>query len=396
MESSAAIAPSSPPPPHYAQKQSTRILWIGSQAAGTLRLQIQCCESFKGELLNNEEGDAHVDRTGLLLWPGSFLMCTYLLAGRAELEGGETTQLVVELGAGATGLAGLLLSHFLCVRPSRPRTILTDGDPESVAILSHNAKHHFGGENDVATDTNNSNTTLSAALSADIEVQRLRWGNQDEADALVSGAGKAASLVLGCDILYPSIPQAVIRLLLQTARVLLAPGGACKATAQDTPKAAAAPQDSAKLKGRFVLSFIDRDSKITLRNLLLALREERFEIEDVVAGSYLFSDEKEGFMVEEEEEEETDEDGGVEGEEGRGVPRRRHRRRVQMMGGGRVLVLQPLPLSEGEDEAAATAAFKASDARWFRGIWDVAPPPEVEEWQAPLMSDDEEGEDDST
>lgn len=60
------------------------------------------------------------------------------------------------------------------------------------------------------------------------------------------------------------------------------------------------------------------------------------------------------------------------------------------------MVLQPLPLSEGEDEAAATAAFKASEARWFRGIWDVAPPPEVEEWQAPLMSDDEEGEDDST
>jgi hypothetical protein len=174
-------------------------------------------------------------------------------------------------------------------------------------------------------------------------------------------------------------------------------GGVCKATAQDTAAEADPAQDCAELEGRFVLSFVDRDNKATLRNLLLALREERFQIENVVAGRDLFDDEKEGFMVEEEEEVEADEEGGVEGEEGRG-PRRRLRRRVQMMGGGRVLVLRPLALShgEGEDEAAVTAAFEAAEARWFSGIWDVAPPPEVEEWQAPLMSDDDEEDEDET
>jgi len=356
-------------------------------------LQIQCCESFKGELLNNEEGDAHVDRTGLLLWPGSFLLCAYLLAARAELGKGETTQHIVELGAGATGLAGLLLSHFTCMRPSgfssmksRPRTNLTDGDPESVAILSDNAKHHFeSGENDA--ERSSSGTTLSMTPIADIVVQRLRWGNQDEADALVSGDWKAASLVLGSDILYPSIPLAVIRQLLQTVRVLMIPEG--KATTQDTAEeeAAAAAQDGAKLNGRFVLSFLDRDNKATLRNLLLALREEQFEIKNVVAGIDLYSDEKEGFVVEEEEEEG--------GEGGTGGHRRRHCRRVQMMGDGQVLVLRPMSYVKDEEEgasAAATVAFEAAEARWFRDIWEVAPPPEVEEWQAPLMSDDDDDE----
>lgn len=396
--SSAAATPSSPPPPSHRpqeQSKSTRVIWIGSRAAGSLRLQIQCCESFKGELLNNEEGDAHVDRTGLLVWPGSFLTCAFLLAARAELGRGETTQHVVELGAGATGLAGLLLSHFGCVWPSRPRTVLTDGDPESVALLDQNAKHHHQGNNENGASSNDG--ALSVAPTADIGVQRLRWGNEEEANVLVSGDGKAASLVLGSDILYPSIPLAVIRLLLQTARALLILGGVCKATAQDTAAEADPAQDCAKLEGRFVLSFVDRDNKATLRNLLLALREERFQIENVVAGRDLFDDEKEGFMVEEEEEVEADEEGGVEGEEGRG-PRRRLRRRVQMMGGGRVLVLRPLALShgEGEDEAAVTAAFEAAEARWFSGIWDVDPPPEVEEWQAPLMSDDDEEDEDET
>ncbi len=409
MESTLAETASSSPPSHRPQERSTRVLWIGSRAAGTLVMQIQCCESFKGELLNNAEGDAHVDRTGLLLWPGSFLMCAYLLAARASLRKTGTLRHVVELGAGATGLAGSLLSHFSYVRPpgsssetSRPRVTLTDGDPESVALLSHNAKHHFGEGTEMRVDGNN--TTFSMAPSAEIKVQRLRWGNQNEINVLVSGIGNTASLVLGSDILYPSIPLAVISQLLQSVRTLLTSGDE-SSNIQDTAKKTDASQHVAKLKGRFVLSFLDRDNKATLRHLLLALRDERFQIEEVVAGSDLFADEKEGFTVVEEEEEanddekeegEEEEKGQGEGEEGvRGGFRGRHRRRVQMMGGGSVFVLFPLPLADIEDEAMSISALKASEARWFRDIWRVAPPEvEVEEWQAPLLSDDEIDEND--
>lgn len=66
-----------------------------------------------------------------------------------------------------------------------------------------------------------------------------------------------------------------------------------------------------------------------------------------------------------------------------------------MMGDGQVLVLRPMSYVKDEEEgasAAATVAFEAAEARWFRDIWEVAPPPEVEEWQAPLMSDDDDDE----
>ncbi|KAM3572229.1 hypothetical protein VYU27_005763 [Nannochloropsis oceanica] len=416
MSTQAEIASSSPPS-HCTQEQSTRVLWIGSRAAGTLMMQIQCCESFKGELLNSAAGDAHVDRTGLLLWPGSFLMCAYLLAARASLRKAGTLRHVVELGAGATGLAGSLLAHFSYERPSgsssgisRPRVTLTDGDPESVALLSYNAKHHFRGGREMRLDGNN--TTMSMAPYADIVVQRLRWGNQNEIKALGSGIDRTASFVLGSDILYPSIPPAVISQLLHSVRTLLTSGDELS-NMQDTAQEKDAVKHMVKLKGRFVLSFLDRDNKATLRHLLLALREERFQIEEVVTGSDLFADEKEGFMVIEEEEEEEgeincgddEEDEGEEegrkegegGEAGRGGFRGRHRRRVQMMGGGSVFVLFPLPLADIEDEAMSISALKASEARWFRDIWKVAPPEvEVEEWQAPLMSDDEEEENDVT
>lgn len=375
------------------QPRGMRVFIIGSEAAGYLRFRIECCESFRGELLNGGEGDSHVDRTGLLLWPGSFLLCAYLLSRRKVLVETSVIQHVVELGAGSTGLAGLLLSHlslpsnpFGPKNPARRRITLTDGDLESVTLLQCNARNHHR-EADI-TLCSSKFVDFSAALTAELAVMRLRWGNREEASSLVRGEEPPVSLIIGSDILYPSISQDNIRQLLQCVRVLLLSRNGKEKTTVGAAKVR--PSKEPQPRGRFVLSFIDRDNKATLRNFVNALRIENYEVEDVIDGTSLLVEGDEKISVEEEEEVEERDSEAI--QKDMGLSEHTRRRTVPMMMGGVVMVLRPLTGDVIGGEGVGTAEHGPSWAdRWFRDLWEEAPPCEVEEWEPPLLTDEAHG-----
>ncbi len=394
----------SPPPPHghhhgnddEGQRHSERVLWISSRTTGTLRMQIRCVEVFHGELLNDEKGAGRVDRTGLMLWPASYLMAAYLMASRrTSLQAPAVTRHVVDLGSGACALAGLLLSHLVpCPAEGasaaplstrrQSRITLTDGDKESLGMLEWNARHHHEGTDDLVGNakdgTGSLPTRFSPSPTCDIHVQRLRWGNPEEAQAITDEAGVPASLVLGSDVLYPSISLVTIQQLLQSARALLlgtegSHGSSSTSSSRDY---------LSTLQGCLVLSFIDRDQKATLRLLMGALRYERFQLEQVVPAHNLYVDADEGFAVLEEDEEE----GGEEEAGGHASPPRRRQRRVQLMTGGMLLVLRPVATGDASSSKAAEA-----EAHWFPDLWTEAEADVPEEWAGPPLSSGSDDED---
>lgn len=175
------------------QATSTRIFYLGP-----VKLEIECVEAFRGTLLG-----AGVDATGVMLWPGSCVLARYLLepaslAGLSSPSGHPTH--IVELGAGATGLPGLLAARLL---PPEAMVTLTDQDAPSLALLRKNAAR--------ANDGGETGRVAAWALS---------WGDEEQATEIVKERGPAA-LCLGADILYPAIEVSTIRMLLQSARRLL-------------------------------------------------------------------------------------------------------------------------------------------------------------------------------
>ncbi len=190
-----------PPPQEQEQATSTRVFYLGP-----VRLEVDCVEAFRGQLLGSG-----VDATGVMLWPGSFtlssfLLQTLLLPPTSPPSGSNrlSTAHIVELGAGATGLAGLLASRLL---PPTSRVTLTDRDGTALALLRTNAAR--------VTAASDSKERVAARL--------LSWGDAGHADQIVAGRG-AASLCLGADVLYPAIDVGTVASLLRSARRLLGNG----------------------------------------------------------------------------------------------------------------------------------------------------------------------------
>lgn len=189
------------------QPISTRVFHLGP-----VRLKVECVEAFRGAHIL---GDG-VDATGVMLWPGSLVLCAQLLqsllpptttatAPGPPLVDPSLITHVVELGAGATGLAGLLASRLL---PAPARATLTERDAPSLALLRGNAAR----VNDVDGG--------SSSDRGRVAVRALCWGDEAQAEAIVAERG-AASLCLGADILYPAIDEATVSKLLRSARRLL-------------------------------------------------------------------------------------------------------------------------------------------------------------------------------
>lgn len=175
---------------------------VQSIAFGTEVVRVACHETMRGSVLSGAAG-SHGDLTGKLVWPGSFLMGSFLVnpEGRTLLA----DKRVIELGCGAGHL---------------------------VELLRRLAGEVFGGD----------------ALQDAIDLARLTLSLNDDAhggrvvapthlgvfqweDPWSEGPGQlrvepgSLDAVLAAEVIYPSSSTAALRSLATTARALLRPTG---------------------------------------------------------------------------------------------------------------------------------------------------------------------------
>lgn len=268
---------------------------------GRIQLHIHSVEVFRGQLLGSG-----VDHTGVMIWPATHLMVDWLLEHRQELEG----LTVVELGAGA-GLCGILASRL-----GTANVIITDRDDDSLDLIRRNIEANRPTE-----------------PCGEIQAARLPWGDEE---CMVALSAQSVDMVIGSDILYPSIPQEVVDLLFSTARRLLRP------------------------RGRLVLSFIARDGKQTLRAMLHSAKRERFSLEKMLNGSDVRGCRPESTSL-----------------------------------GARIFVFSSAEGSSTCEAVEEGAVFDQAVDRLLPGVWQDPEPrsdDSEEEWEAPFADEEEEEE----
>lgn len=186
-------------------------------AVGGKQVQVTYTSVFRGTMLGTTDSGDHVDRTGMLIWPASYLMCDFLAKFASDLQNVQ----LVELGCGVGICAVVAAMHDLSV-------ITSDVDPEVLERTRSNLA-----------------ANLTEQQLERCDVQCVDWTDRSTWTALPK-----TSVVYAADVIYPASPDHIIAGLLDTAMSLLSNPGC------------------------FVSSFIARDGKKTLRRLL-TLSEER-------------------------------------------------------------------------------------------------------------------------
>jgi predicted nicotinamide N-methyase len=141
-----------------------------------------------------EAASTDFDLTGQIVWSVSLLVSQYLAfgPGRAEVLGAPC---VLELGAGC-GLCGLT-----CAALGSSQVLLTDNEPEVLALLQGAPARHPGV----------------------VRVADLDWGSDASHAALAALTGRATyPLLVGADVIFWSH---AVPLLFDSVARLLAPGG---------------------------------------------------------------------------------------------------------------------------------------------------------------------------
>ncbi|KAL3620322.1 hypothetical protein CASFOL_035234 [Castilleja foliolosa] len=115
------------------------------------------------------------DLTGQLVWPGAELLNDYLSKNADLLRGCS----VIELGSGV-GITGILCSRFC------KKVVMTDHNDEVLKILKKNIELHDSSKNLV--------------WSAELEAEKLEWGNSEQLDYVLQSHPEGFDLVLGADI----------------------------------------------------------------------------------------------------------------------------------------------------------------------------------------------------
>ena len=170
-------------------KNNNICLWIGSsQAAST-----------------------DFDLTGQVMWPVSILLGHYLASQSTVMQtekschSSNNGSIVVELGAGGTGVPGLVAAHTANVR----QVILTDGNESIMPLLQVNIDRHsfhHGGDG----DHQKWKTTVSC--------QELVWGDRKQLLQLKEQLLGPVDMVVAADVVqWPS----VLEPLLWTVHALL-------------------------------------------------------------------------------------------------------------------------------------------------------------------------------
>ena len=204
------------------------------------------------------------------------------------------------------------------------RAILTDRDPVTLETLRLNVARNCPGK--------------------DVAVAELSWGDEAHLADLPLGQ---VDLILGSDVIYPSIGRSVIASLFRSARRLLRPGPG----------------------SQVILSFISRDGKPALRNLFEASLEEGIVLREVVDA---------------------------------GAPGMSHPNPIAATMGARILIFGLLegPQTGSLGGGCEVVASKQREVvgGFFPGVWEEDPVREGQEeeeeevWEPPFCGSDEEAE----
>ncbi|KAF2291943.1 hypothetical protein GH714_042285 [Hevea brasiliensis] len=137
---------------------------------------------------------ADFDLTGQLVWPGAKLLNDYLSKNVEMLQGCS----VIELGSGV-GVTGILCGRFC------RQVVLTDHNDEVLKILKKNIELHA--------------PSVNPNCCAELEAERLEWGNSDQINQILKRYSGGFDLILGADIYI--LIQSSVPLLFDTVEQLL-------------------------------------------------------------------------------------------------------------------------------------------------------------------------------
>ena len=181
------------------EDQPVDIFAISSDDAYEL-LQYEICDNITVKIRSEKEYDKS---TGLSVWTGSEVMCTYLKKHSSAIH----KKKVVEVGAGC-GLCGLVCRMAL----GADSVLITDGDSHVMKNIRYNVELNGLQLADYATVTKSNESTISCP--------QLIWG-KDHAVKFVELFGKQ-NVIISTDCLY--IAQSV-NPLFETANELLSKSG---------------------------------------------------------------------------------------------------------------------------------------------------------------------------
>ncbi|KAI3468104.1 hypothetical protein Pfo_024767 [Paulownia fortunei] len=129
--------------------------------------------------------------TGLMLWESARLMAS-VLAANAEVVAGKR---VLELGCGCGGICSMIAAR------SADLVVATDGDTKALDLLTENVA-----------------SNLKSPYLDSLNVKRLKWGNENDIEAIKQLNEQGFDIIIGTDVTY--VPEAIIPLF-ATARELI-------------------------------------------------------------------------------------------------------------------------------------------------------------------------------
>jgi len=160
-------------------------------------------DTFVVEAYSLKAAKTDFDLTGQILWPGTEILCAFLVSpyGQSLIRGRSC----VELGSGA-GVVGLLAAQFAC------RVIFTDHNEIVLDLLRKNIGH-----TQAASAATSPMTSFGPSVSnCQMSAEKLDWGSSISASWLDN-----VEVILGSDIVYSA--SSVIALLTTVTSIFNAP-----------------------------------------------------------------------------------------------------------------------------------------------------------------------------
>jgi hypothetical protein len=156
--------------------------------------------------------DEHRDRTGIMIWPATHLLCQWLTS-TSNYPGSDGV--ILELGCGC-GLVGVVAA---CKRAT---LAATSGDDSSLWVSTD--------MDEKALELARQNLEWNNISEEKSWVRNLRWGEAEQIKSLQDDLEKARQTryfadIMAADIVYPSTANQILKLLFSTVEALLIQGG---------------------------------------------------------------------------------------------------------------------------------------------------------------------------
>lgn len=140
------------------------------------------------------------DLTGQILWPVSVLLGHYLASQcfvELQVVSPSSTMVVVELGAGGTGLPGLVVAHRAAILTAKNtvQVILTDGNPSVLELLQSNVDRQ----------------NFSQQEKLQVSSQELVWGDRKQLLQLKERLLGPVDVIVAADVVqWPSVLEPLL------------------------------------------------------------------------------------------------------------------------------------------------------------------------------------------